>query len=183
MKKCLVLLTLFTIGLFCNNCIAQVTDPLNQGKKVTDKWSSEDEQVITKKKKNTDNNSNTTVIINESVPEKNIEILNSCPDDLSVELISLTGVRASQKVTITIKYINHGVNATMRVKNFLAYNEEGNEFSSYFPATNDTFTDVPVKAQWEIGQMLPSKNSKLPALSFMINDCTIEMRNVPIEWR
>lgn len=176
MKKYLVLLTLLVVSASANICSAQSEDPLNRST-----WSTESEEVISKKKKTSDNNVTTTV--DKQTAKPSFEISNSCPEDISVELISLIGNKASQKVNITIKYTNHGVNATMRIKDFLAYNEEGNEFSVYNLGSNESFTDVPIKASWEVGQMLPSKNSKLPALSFRINGCTIEMRNVPIEWR
>ena len=185
MKRSLRLLTLFFICLFANNCFAQVTDPLNQHKKVNDdKWSSESEEVISKKKKK-ETNSNTTIIVNEETqkPKSKIEISNSCPEDISVELISLVGNIASQKVSIAIKYINHDVNQTISIRKFKAYNEEGDEFYTYHIKDNSTFTDVPVKVEWEVGQMLPSKNSKLPVISFNIKDCVVEMRNIPIEWR
>lgn len=183
MKKNLILLTLFLFCAFSNVSFAQSNDPLNQNStKVSGNWSTESEEVISKKKKSSNNNT-TTIVNDKENTSKDIEIVNSCPDNISVELVSLAGNRASQTVTITIKYINHGVNATMRIKDFLAYNEEGDEFSAYNPGSNDSFTDVPIKASWKVGQMLPSKNSKLAALSFRINDCTIEMRNVPIDWR
>ncbi len=175
MKKNLLLLALFVVALLSNEIQAQVNDPLNHGV-----WSNESEEVI--KKKKTDNNA-TTQTTEVQPTRQGIEIQNSCPDKISVELISLAGYRASQTVNITIKYTNHGINATMRIKDFKAYNEEGEEFTVYNPGSNDSFTDVPIKSSWEVGQMLPSKNSKLPVISFRINDCTIEMRNVPIDWR
>ena len=181
MRKYLILLaTLFVVGAFGNRCFAQSEDPLNGSV-----WSTESEEVISKKKTSNENKNVTNV--KETTPaKKNIEILNSCPENISVELISLKGDRASQKVSITIKYTNHDVNSTVKIRHFKAFNEEGDEFSSYHPggvSDYDTFTDVPVKVQWEVGQMLPSRNTKLPALAFTINDCTIEMRNIPIDWR
>lgn len=184
MKKCLLLLTLFVVSLFANQCFAQINDPLNQSKKVNGEWSTEQEEVVTKKKKN-ENKNETVVNIKESVPSKNnVKITNSCPDKISVELVSLIGNRSAQDVEITIKFINHDVNEKMSIKDFVAYNEEGNEFSDYYPVFGiSTFTDVPVKASWKFGKMLPNKNSKMPAMSFRIGDCTIEMRDVVIEWR
>lgn len=122
-----------------------------------------------------------------STPKKsknNVEISNSCPDDYSVELVSLTGNKAAQTVHITIKYTNHGINKKVTVKNFLAYNEDGDSFSEIFPCSDkNTLTDVPVKVDWEVGQMLPKKNPRLAAITFEINGCKVEMRNVPIKWR
>ena len=183
MKKCLLLLTLFVLSLFTNQCFAQSNDPLNQGKKVNDGWSSQQEKVITKKKKN-QNEVKTETIVKEETPKNNIKIINSCPDKISVELVSLIGNKGSQNVEITIKFTNHDVNEKMSINNFVAYNEEGNEFTDYYPVSGvNTFTDVPVKASWKFGKMLPNKNSKIPAMSFRIGDCTIEMRDVVIDWR
>ena len=187
MKKCFLLLSLFVVSLFANQCFAQINDPLNQSKKVNEGWSSQPEQVISKKKNNVsenkgkDENKDKSEIINS---QKKIKITNTNPDKISVELVSLIGNKASQYVEITIKFINHDVNEKMSIKDFVAYNEEGNEFSDYYPVFGiSTFTDVPVKASWKFGKMLPNKNSKMPAMSFRIGDCTIEMRDVVIEWR
>ena len=188
MKKCFLLLSLFVISLIANQCFAQINDPLNQSSKAGVKWSTEQEEVITKKSKNEDKNKNEgedkgkSEIINSH--KNNIKITNTNPDKISVELVSLIGNRASQYVEITIKFINHDVNEKMSIKDFVAYNEEGNEFSDYYPVFGiSTFTDVPVKASWKFGKMLPNKNSKMPAMSFRIGDCTIEMRDVVIDWR
>ncbi len=183
MKKCLLLLT-FIVSLFANNCLAQINDPLNQSKKVNEGWSSQHEEVVTKKKNKVEveDKNETTFNVKKNTPDVNIKISN--PDKISVELVSLIGNKASQYVEITIKFINHDVNEKMSVKDFVAYNEEGNEFTDYYPASGlNTFTDVPVKASWKFGKMLPNKNSKIPAMSFRIGDCTIEMRDVVIEWR
>ena len=70
MRTKLVLLTLFVIGLLTTNQVcAQVTDPLNQGTKVSGNWSHENEKVITKKKKNT-KESTTAVVSKESQPQE-----------------------------------------------------------------------------------------------------------------
>ncbi len=186
MKKTLTLLTLFVICLFANQCIAQIEDPLNQSSKSNVKWSTEQEEVITKKDKNEIKNKdkNETIIKDSKSQKNNTKITNTNPDKISVELVSLIGNRASQYVEITIKFTNHDVNEKMSINNFVAYNEEGNEFTDYYPVSGvNTFTDVPVKASWKFGKMLPNKNSKIPAMSFRIGDCTIEMRDVVIDWR
>ena len=184
MKKCLLLLTLFVLSLFANQCFAQSNDPLNQSKKVNEDWSNKQEEVVTKKKKELNENKPETIVKENTTPKKNVKIINSCPDKISVELVSLIGNKGSQNVEITIKFTNHDVNQKMSVRDFVAYNEEGNEFTDYYPASGlNTFTDVPVKASWSFGKMLPSKNSKIPAMSFKIGDCTIEIRDVVIDWR
>lgn len=185
MKKAFILLTLFVTSIFANQCFAQVNDPLNQNsKKVNEGWSSQHEEVITKKKKNQNENKTETVVKENKTPKSNYKSTCSCPDKISVELISLIGNKAAQEVEITIRFINHDVNEKMSIKSFVAYNEEGNEFSDYYPVSGiNTFTDVPVKAQWKFGKMLPSKNTKIPAMSFRIGDCNIEIRDAIIEWR
>ena len=183
MKKILLLSLLF-VGLFANKCIAQIEDPLNQSSKANVKWSTEQEKVISKKKDKSTETAAETIVKENAIPENNIKINNSNPDKISVELVSLIGNKGSQNVEITIKFTNHDVNEKMSVKDFVAYNEEGNEFTDYYPASGlNTFTDVPVKVSWKFGKMLPSKNSKIPAMSFRIGDCTIEMRDVVIDWR
>ena len=69
-------------------------------------------------------------------------------------------------------------------ENNITYNEEGDMFTDLYPVDDrEAITDVPIKLKWEVGQMLPSRNSKLTVMTFEINDCTIEIRNVPIEWK
>ena len=136
MKKCLLLFTLFVLSLFANQCFAQSNDPLNQSKKVNDGWSTEQEKVITKKKSNQNEVKTETIVnVKEETPKNNVKIISSNPDKISVELISLIGNKGSQNVEITIKFTNHDVNEKMSVKNFVAYNEEGTEFTDYYPAS------------------------------------------------
>ena len=72
----------------------------------------------------------------------------------------------------------------MRIREFKAYNEDGDVFNNYFFDADDAMTDIPIKRRLEVGKMLPSKNSRLTLVSFTMNsECTIEMRNVPIEWK
>ena len=79
MKKCFLLLSLFVVSLFANQCFAQINDPLNQSKKVNEGWSSQPEQVISKKKNNVsenkdkDENKGKSEIINS---QKKIKITN-----------------------------------------------------------------------------------------------------------
>lgn len=181
MKRLYVLLIMLIFGM--NLAVAQSEDPLNRNLKVNGKWSNESEEVITKKKKQNKTEENKQCVDNNAKNEPKVEINNSCPDDLSVELLSLKGNRSSQEVTITIKFTNHKINEYMYIKNFLAFNQEGDEFSEYNVGGYNTLTDVPQKTSWKVGQMLPSKNDRLTALSFTIGGCAIEMRNVPIEWK
>ena len=113
-----------------------------------------------------------------------IPVVNACEEDLTVELVSLVGDKASQKVYITIKFTNHDINQTKQIRDFRAYTIEGDIFSDNYPTNNiETLTDVPVKASWEVGQMVPKKNPKLAAVRFTISGCDIEMRDIPIKWK
>jgi len=178
---------ILVIAIFgANVCRAQVADPLNQNKKVHGEWSSESEEVVSKKKKNQNKveEAKPDFINNvQNRPQSELMINNSCPEDFTVEFISLVGNRASQEVTLTIRFTNHRINESIYIRNLLAFNQEGDEFSDYTLGSFKTLTDVPQKTSWEVGQMLPSKNAKLTALSFNIGECTVEMRDIPIDWK
>lgn len=170
------------------DAFAQSKDVLNQTKINGSVWSSEDEVVVTKKKKQNQATNNNVGSVNANIPQQTVKytILNSCEENLTVELIELSGNKASQIVELTIRFTNHDVNQSMSIRSFVAYNEEGDEFSCFIPTSSnsfDTFTDVPVKTKWEVGQMLPSNNSKMTLISFKMNGCTIEMRDIPIYWK
>ena len=53
---------------------------------------------------------------------ESIEMLNSDPENFSVEVVSLTGNRASQKVSLEINFINHDVNKDVIINDFKAFN-------------------------------------------------------------
>lgn len=183
MKRINVFIVLLILLTAVNSVSAQSKDVLNQSKKNTG-WNSEKEEVISKKKqKQTISNSDFDAVSEESPQADGPVISNSCDETLSVEFVSLIGYKASQEVFITIRYTNHDINKYIKIRDFKAYNEDGDEFTAYIHEGNDAITDVPVKKKWEVGKMLPSKNSKLTLLSFRITDCTIEMRNVPIQWK
>ena len=179
--------------------LMQVVEPKYIHKKVNDRvWSSQEEEAINKKKDKPIEKQVEKIIIKEQVIVKEektivkeekvveqpkIEISNPCFDDISVELVSLEGNKSSQQVTITISFTNHQINKNVYIKNFDAYNEEGDHFSTWSIGSFTTLTDITQKTSWKVGQMLPSKNSKLTAITFQIDDCTVEMRNLPIDWR
>lgn len=195
MKKIFLFFSITLAFSLANVSLAQSNDVLNQGNKKTDgRWNSQSEEVISKKKsKQNQNNINNNSNVNnndfrakedEFDTESNVVILNSCEEDLTVEFVSLIGYKASQEVYITIRYTNHDINKTMRIRDFKAYNEDGDFFTTYLYDADDAMTDIPIKRRWEVGKMLPSKNSKLTLVSFTMNsECTIEMRNVLIEWK
>lgn len=187
MKKISILfaliITLASVDITC----AQSKDVLNQTKKKSkSEWNSESEEVISKKKKQNQTVSSSDFDTPfEETPQANGPVISSsCEEDITVEFVSLVGSKASQTVNVTIKYTNHNVNTRMKVRSFKAYNEEGDMFTDLYPVDDrEAITDVPIKLKWEVGQMLPSRNSKLTVMTFEINDCTIEIRNVPIEWK
>lgn len=186
MKKISILfaliITLASVDIAC----AQSKDVLNQTKKKSkSEWNTESEEVISKKKKQTQTVSSSDFDTPfEEAPQADGPVIStSCEETMSVEFVSLVGYKASQKVYITIRYTNHDVNKYVRINNFKAYNEDGEEFTAYIYEGNEAITDVPVKKKWEVGAMLPSENSKLTIVSFSISDCAVEMRNVPIEWK
>lgn len=173
----------------CAECFAQVEDPLNQNSlKVQENWSTQEEQVITKKKKKEQK------IVEKPAQNKpeqkkpvqnkpKVQVSVSCPEKFSVEFVSLIGNRASQDVTLSIKFTNHDVNSDVYIRKFVAYNENGDSFSIFSIDSFRTLTDVPQNASWKFGQMLPSKNSKITAMSFKLDECEVEIRDIPIDWR
>lgn len=119
-------------------------------------------------------------------PASEFTISNPCDEWLDVEFVSLIGSKATQMVTLTIKFTNHDVNKRMYVGgNFLAYDCEGNEHRrSWSPSDFNTVTDVPVKTKIEVPDKInPTKTKVMPVMNFKVGDCTIEMRNVPINWK
>lgn len=194
MKKVSVILLMMLSLFFVNDCLAQNRIESNKSHdnnrghlKVDDRtWNTQEEEVISKKrtKKSSDKKVETIVVKEEkNVKEPQIKISNPCFEDMTVEFVSLQGNRASQEVTITISFTNHDINKNVYIRNFNAYNEEGDNFSVYSIGSYSTLTDIKQKTNWKVGQMLPSKNSKLTAVSFKIDDCVIEMRDLPIDWR
>lgn len=186
MRKITVLLTLLITLTSINVVSAQSKDVLNQSKKNKGGWNSQNEEVISKKKKQNQTISNMDFETAEDdvFQTSSTVVLNSCEEDMTVEFVSLVGSKASQTVNVTIKYTNHNVNTNMKVRSFKAYNEEGDMFTDSYPlGDREAITDVPIKLKWEVGKMLPSRNSRLTVMTFEINGCTIEIRNVPIEWR
>lgn len=186
-----VLLSLFSVETcFAQNRIQDVNQSRARLKVDERNWNNIEEEAVNKKKAEPEVK---TIIVKEKVFVKEdkpveeqrskIEINNPCFEDMSVELISLQGNKSSQKVTITVSFTNHQINKNVYIKDFDAYNEEGDHFSTWNIGSFKTLTDITQKTSWEVGQMLPSKNSKLTAITFVIDGCTVEMRNLPIDWR
>ena len=204
MKKLFFIVLMFIVSLSSvDECMAQNRIGSNSNQSVDSRkkidnntWSKENEEPLNKKKKQQPvhtqiivNNAEDNTVHKDVIKEENAEnktsvtINNPCSDDLSIELLSLQGNKASQIVTITVAFTNHQINKTVYIKDFNAYNEEGDHFSTWNIGSYTTLTDIKQKTSWEVGQMLPSKNSKLTAISFKVDGCTIEMRNLTIDWK
>lgn len=204
MKKLFFIVLMFIVSLSSvDECMAQNRIGSNSNQSVDSRkkidnntWSKENEKPLNKKKKQQPvhtqiivNNAEDNTVHKDVIKEENAEnktsvtINNPCSDDLSIELLSLQGNKASQIVTITVAFTNHQINKTVYIKDFNAYNEEGDHFSTWNIGSYTTLTDIKQKTSWEVGQMLPSKNSKLTAISFKVDGCTIEMRNLTIDWK
>lgn len=204
MKKLFFIVLMFIVSLSSvDECMAQNRIGSNSNQSVDSRkkidnntWSKENEKPLNKKKKQEPvhtqiivNNAEDNTVHKDVIKEENAEnktsvtINNPCSDDLSIELLSLQGNKASQIVTITVAFTNHQINKTVYIKDFNAYNEEGDHFSTWNIGSYTTLTDIKQKTSWEVGQMLPSKNSKLTAISFKVDGCTIEMRNLTIDWK
>lgn len=119
---------------------------------------------------------------------KDIAISNPCEGEtgLDFKIISLIGDRNTQTLTLTGKFINHDVNKVVKVGGeLICYDAEGNAHNSNNSFTSfKSLTDVPVRFEMPIpGQMVPKRNKKMSVISFDIDECRIELRNVPIMWK
>lgn len=117
-----------------------------------------------------------------------LTISNPCDDWLSFELISVIGSKGTQSVKITAKFTNHGMNKNIQVGHqLLAYDCDGVEhYGNWYgyACSFSTVTDVPVKFSLEIpGKINPATTQILPVVSFDIDNCRIEIKNVPINWK
>lgn len=115
-------------------------------------------------------------------------ISNPCDEWLGFELVSVVGSKGSQKVTITAKFTNNDMNKSIGVGHrFLAYDCDGEEHTGWTYSCSGSFntvTGVPVKFVIEIpGKINPATTKVMPVISFDIDKCRIEMKNVPINWK
>ena len=119
------------------------------------------------------------------VKANEMTISNPCDDWLDFEFVSLVGSRGSQTVKLTAKITNHDSNKKMYVGGrFISYDSEGNEHNTSSYTSYNMITDVPVKITLDVsGKINPAKTTVMPVISFNIDDCRIEMRNVPINWK
>lgn len=121
----------------------------------------------------------------EEVKVNDMVISNPCDEWLDFELVSLVGSRGSQTVKLTAKITNHKSNKRMYVGgNFIAYDCEGEEHRTGYYSGYDMLTDITVKFSLDIpGKINPANTKIMPVISFNIDDCRIELRNVPIDWK
>ena len=199
MKKLIyTLVSVLFLSLAPEMLSAQSNDPFEQEtlkssgntvareKKISRKTSSEPE---TKTPAANTSNSN---VKKQVEPNNNaFSISNPCDDWLDFEFVSLVGSKGSQTMKMTIKVTSHKSNCNMRLAHsFIAFDDEGEEHNdnNYYSRTSKDFnmiTDVPVKYSFEIpGKANPNVVKIMPVISFSIGDeCRIELRNVPINWK
>ena len=120
---------------------------------------------------------------------KDIVISNPCEGEIQgvdFKLKSLVGDKDTQRIILTGYVINHDINKSIPVgKNLIAYDNEGQAHPANSSAKSyELRTDKKVKFTLEIpGQYVPKRNKKLPVVSFDVDECHIEVRNVPVIWR
>lgn len=117
---------------------------------------------------------------------KNIQISNPCEgEDIDFKLISLIGDKEEQTMVLNCRFINRNVNKEIRVGgNFVCYDSEGVAYGASRSQSFDAKTDKKINFSIELqGKALPKKVKKMAVIAFDIDDCRIEMRNVPIIWK
>lgn len=118
--------------------------------------------------------------------DKNIEISNPCEgDELDFKLISLIGDKDEQTMVLNCRLVNRDVNKKVRVGgNLVCYDTEGVEHNSNKSYEYQALTDKKVDFSITIpGKVVPRKVKKLAVISFDIDKCRIELKNVPIIWK
>ena len=117
---------------------------------------------------------------------KDIEISNPCEgEEIDFKLISLIGDKDEQTMVLNCRFINRNVNKEIRVgNNFMAYDTEGIAHNSSRGKDYKALTDKKVNFSIDVpGKVVPKKVKKMAVIAFDIDDCRIEMRNVPIIWK
>lgn len=188
MKKVFyILIALMFVSAMPETASAQSDDPYEQHTlKARDNTTKREKKVSCKKKEEQQAPAATKT---QKTPENNeMTISNPCDEWLDFELVSVVGGKGTQTVKITGRFINHDLNKEIQVgHNLLAYDNDGVEHNGWTYSYSDSFktiTDVPVKFVIEIpGKINPSTTKVLPVVSFDIDECRIEMRNVTINWK
>ena len=117
---------------------------------------------------------------------KKIEISNPCQDEeLDFKIISLIGDKDEQTMVLNCQFINRDVNKDVRVGgNLVCYDTEGKAHNSNRSQEFRALTDVKVRFSIDIpGKVVPRKVKELSVIAFDIDNCRIELRNVPIIWQ
>ncbi len=117
---------------------------------------------------------------------KSIEISNNCEnEELDFKLISLIGDKKEQTIVLNGRFINRDVNKDLRVGgNLIAYDTEGVPHNSNRSTQYEALTDKKVYFSLEIpGKAVPRKVKKMAIIAFDIDNCRVELRNVPIIWK
>lgn len=116
---------------------------------------------------------------------KDIEISNPCEgEEIDFKLISLIGDKDEQTMVLNCRFINRNVNKDIRVRNFMAYDTEGVAHNTSRSNEYKALTDKKVNFSIDVpGKVVPKKVKKMAVIAFDIDDCHIEMRNVPIIWK
>ncbi len=117
---------------------------------------------------------------------KDIQISNPCEgEDIDFKLISLIGDKEEQTMVLNCRFINRNVNKDIRVGgNFVCYDTEGVQHGASRTQSFDARTDKKINFSIELqGKVLPKKVKKLSVIAFDIDNCRIELRNVPIIWK
>ncbi|MBR6438755.1 MAG: hypothetical protein IKS65_06210 [Bacteroidales bacterium] len=116
---------------------------------------------------------------------KDIEVSNACEGEkFDFKLISLVGDKEAQTMTLNCKIINRDVTKSVKIgNNLMAYDSEGVAHSSSKIQTIHIKTDKSAKVAIQIpGQVVPRKVKKMAAIAFDVDDCHIEVKNVPVVW-
>ena len=119
---------------------------------------------------------------------KDIQISNPCAVEtgLDFKIVSLIGDKDEQTLTFTGKFINHDVNKNVSVGgNFVSYDMDGNGHNALRDVkAYKALTDTWVKFSFRVpGKLVPKRNKQMAVIAFDIDDCRIELRNVPIIWK
>lgn len=194
MKKLIYFLIAFMfISAVPEIACAQSNDPFEQQTlKARDNTTKREKKINRKKNAETEEPQNAAPAPKEPAKEqskqsKEMTISNACEDTYEFEFISLIGSKGAQTVKLTAKITNHGMNGEISVgRDFVAYDCEGESHNSSYSASSsfNTVTDVPVKYVATIpGKIDPTKTKVMPVMSFNIENCRIEMKNVPINWK
>lgn len=114
-----------------------------------------------------------------------ISISNPCEgEEIDFKLISLIGDKDEQTMVLNCRLINRNVNKDIRVGgNLISYDTEGIEHNSSRSKEYTAKTDKKVYFSIDIpGKVVPRKVKKMAVIAFDIDNCRIELRDVPITW-